>query len=359
MHEDCRAIAIAIHVLGRRLALPLFTLLLLVMLCIDLAIGVTQSYYEFYNVLLPTKRYSVVVGGFALAPFTSIVDIEKIRSLVKNAGVDAKVRPMYITIGFANGRAVIVLGTNSSWRCFYCCAIGATLAKELNVSIGSYIALSSPFITSSLLLRVIDIVNDEHLQGLVVVPNEIAQLLRGLTPRQASLVLIECNNRTCIERIASALGSSIPSKLIERMVLILKKLQIGAKVSQELSEVYMQRLGISRNTLFVLDLALSFVIALGIYIFTANIYALIRGEVEVLTLLGVSRKCILVSMSVLLVIATVLAFIASHMLLHIFRPTITVFSYPIRIEIDVQLHIIATAMVVALSLIGAARGARH
>ena len=358
MAKGMRVAIVSIAILARKLAIPFFTLFLLITMCVDLVLGITQGYYEFYSNLVPLKRYSVIVSSLAVAPFTSIVDTYKLEKKLKSLGIEARVKPLDMVVGLAKGKAVIVMGVNSSsWRCLYCCILSPKLARELNASEGSYVIISTPFTPSAVALRVVSVERLEGLEGFVLVPDEMAKLLRGLSPRQASLAIVECSDRACVERVVRALSPYVPTKLVERIVLAVTKLRL-AKASRELSDIYMSRLGISRTTLTILDIALSLVVALGVYVFSRNVWIVARREVEVLSMLGVSSRCIALAIIAIAVTTLAIASVASIATLRLLKPTISILSYPTRLEIDEKLHLASTALILAIALTGASRGAK-
>ncbi len=347
----------AIRILARRLA-PLFlALFLLISACIDLVIGVTQGYYEFYSSLVPIKRYSVVVSSVAVAPFTSAVDIHRLESELRSLGIEARVTPLDMVAGVARGRGVIVLGLSStSWRCLYCCILSPRLARELNASRGSIIVVATPFTPSAVALRVVGIERVRGLEGFVLVPDEIARLLRGLSPSQSSLAIIECSNGSCVERVARALGARVPTKLVERLVVVAARLHL-ARASRKLSEVYMSRLGISRTTVAVLDIALSLVLALGVYVFSRSAWVAVEREVAVLRMLGASRRCLALSALAISMAALAAASTISLAALELLRPSISILSYPIELRVSPGLHLASVGLVALISTLGLLRGA--
>ncbi len=348
-------------VLARILWIPFFVVSLLIMLSVDILLGITQNYYEFYRIVVPTQRNSIVVSSLSIAPFTSIIDVRTLSSKLR--GLDVEIETVTTTLALLGDRVVVVLGVdNLSKQCLYCCYVGKRLAEKLSISKGDLISLSTPFLRSSVVLRVVDIVDDSKHEDMILAPIEIVRLLRAMSYRQASLAIIKCRNASTLEEVLRILGvSTPPTQLIEQAFLALNIVgkRIEVRRFENLEDIYLARIGIPRTVMLILNIALSIVIATGLYFFSSNVQALTHRALEVLTMIGVTKRIITISTIFVAISALIAASTISMTMIKILRFSISIASFSLIIDIDLAMHALITIIMALIVVVGVWRGLRQ
>jgi len=298
----------------KSIALSLATLLAIYLLLMFFT-GLVTTMYSFYESVVganaPQSRFVFIVSSYALSPFTSVVSISSVEDAVRGLpGVEKTVYEV-ITIGYVDGRAVVVRALNSSTlrelveysvaegsdiddNCFYCAWVGLNLAKKLSVSAGDSVALYSPFTQTPFTLRVAGVISaGKPYDNELIVPLGVGQAFRGLSRGQASIAIIFLSSRQSYLELAKRFEVDVEKvSLAERVILSLRYVgkRVELKAYNDFSSMLLSRLGLPRETLTLVLVSSSIVLSLGLYIAGQAMATLNLGNILIAYELGVSVK---------------------------------------------------------------------
>lgn len=356
-------------------------ILSLVAICLILllSIGYIQSMYSFYKDILhipiAQNKPIIIVSSYALAPFTSLISVDSIEEALENIPGVEKIVYQVIVLGYTKGKTFIVRGINPkdfvdatnyrviegidlSDNCFYCIWLGTELAKDLDLKPGDIISIYSLFISMPINLEVAGIIDVERPYSYEAITSlSIAQALRGIDRRHVSIAIISLESHESYERVMRKLGIDIEKDLfIERIVIALR--YIGRKIEpiayNDLSEVFMSRLNISRDIYLAIMLSITFILSIGSYIIGQTIVFLNIDTLSILYEQGLSIKKIKLLLAIALAICIVISFIIALIFFNILSRYIelTMISYRLQLYIDREAIIAIVSYISLFSYIG-------
>lgn len=287
-----------------------FIVLLTLLTTISLSVlGIFTSLYNFYENLVLTNGEGIVISSYAISPLTSVVSGDYVRNLVGNLkGVS--VEPLVFSIAYFKGKTVVIRGVEETEFSHFCDGLGCNvscvivgegLAKELNVSVGKTLALYSPFIKGTVLVTVCGVRRfHTPLNYEVIASIELSRTIRGIGSNYYSVVILRAENPSVLSNISSRIGlSPEDTKLLQKALLILS--QQGNVLVHELRgdipEVYVAKLGIHRDFIFSLSYAVAALVIISDVLIGEHVFRSAKKTVAVLKYLGISRRKILVALT--------------------------------------------------------------
>lgn len=302
---------------------------------VTLDLGVLNSVLSLYDKMVYAgEEDSITVGGYSVAPFTSLVRVRDVEELVEGLEGVRSASYEVLTVGLINGNPLVIRGVNfsavrelvgykvvegskPSENCYSCLWLGIEAYKKLGVSVGRVVAVKPVFSRETVFLKVagvLDVRAPYRYEALVAY--ELGQALRGVSGDVASLVRITYNSSEIeASEIYEKLGVKVPQSLVvhllERAFLALKYLPEGRVqllAYEAPTGLYTARLGLNKNVLFLANLALGVVISYGFYVVGASTVSLNRDRVVVLYEQGLSMKKIKLSIALLLVLSVTISY---------------------------------------------------
>jgi len=255
--------------------------------------GFIESLYSLSSSMVypsnpPTPHY-IAVSSYSLAPFTSIVSINAVDSILNSSG-GAAVSKIYevlapveigsrilILRGISRGNLSAVAGSFSIYgeefsdSCMDCLWIGSGIAEQLGLRINDTVILYSLMTSSPYLFKIKGIISSSSpLEWELLTNLDAARAVRGIGGSEASIALIFASNESSLGKIAEAFGAS-PEKsgILERALLALRYSggNISASAYESLSSFYLSRLGVSKSLLYAVLLSVLILLAIGFYYF--------------------------------------------------------------------------------------------
>jgi len=295
----------------------LFASSVLLLCALQINLGIVEGLYRLPEVMVypqkPAAPYYHTLSSYSLAPFTSLLDVRTVEEkLAGLAGVERVVYEVltpvvygsriYILRGLRKEDLEIVAGGYSivgedfEDTCLNCLWVGSGIAEKLGLRLGDTVILYSIFTSSSYVFTVRGVIySNSPLSHEFVTTLVAAQTVRGVGPGQVSVALVFALDSSAIRMIAKSFGVPAESlSLVERGLLALRYVggAVNVSVYRFLPDLYMSRLGLGRDVLTALQLAVAVITALGFYYVGA---ALITGSSEELRLLneqGMSTRSI-------------------------------------------------------------------
>jgi ABC-type lipoprotein release transport system permease subunit len=316
----------------RAIALTLATLFTIYLL-LTLFTGLVTAVYSFYDSIVSVSalqdKFVFIVSSYALSPFTSVVSVNSVENAVKGLhGVEKTVYEV-ITIGYIDGRAVVVRALNSSAfkeltgysvidgseiddNCFYCAWLGYNLAKKLGVSVGNRITLYSPFTLTPFILRVSGVISaGKPYDNELIIPLGVGQAFRGLSRSQVSIAVVLLSSRQSYLELAKRFEVDVEKvSLAERVILSLRYVgrRVELRTYNDFSSMLFSRLGLPKETLMLILVSISIILSLGLYIVGQALVTLNMTNILIAYELGVPVK----KTKVFLALVAILCSLASY-----------------------------------------------
>ncbi|ADI31972.1 hypothetical protein [Staphylothermus hellenicus] len=269
--------------------------------------GFIDSTYTLPDYIVYPKQsitpHYIVLSSYSLAPFTSIFDTGKIEDkLIKVGGVNRTVYEVLAIVRYDSSNIIIrglrrndlrvvageyeFIGGGFNDNCTNCVWVGISLAQRLGISVNDTIIVYSPFTSSDHILVVKGIINTEGpLRYEFLTTLDTARTIRGSGPNTASIAIVFLNNREDMYRVAELFNiPASKTSLLEKALLALRYSggEISARTYENLGNMFLSRLGLSRNLLFALLLAITLLLSLGFYFLGQS---LITHDLDRLTIL--------------------------------------------------------------------------
>jgi len=237
----------------------------------------------------PPTPYYIAVSSYSLAPFTSIVSINAVDSILNSSG-GAAVSTIYEVLAPVEiGSRILILrgisrenlsavagsfsisGEEFSDACMDCLWIGSGIAEELGLKVNDTAIVYSIMTSSPYFFKVKGIVSSSpSLEWELLTNLDAARAVRGIGGSEASIALIFTSSESSLGKIAEAFGiSAEKSGILERALIALRYSggNISASAYGSLSSFYLSRLGVSRSLLYAVLLSVLILLAIGFYYF--------------------------------------------------------------------------------------------
>ncbi len=354
--------------LAAKIILVSFVLSMPIASAIAVALGATGALYAFYSYIVPRYDGEIVVSNIALAPFTSLIDLASLAHRLENiSGIH--IAPEVMVVALVEKHVVIVRGVETEatryrgidlsklGNCLYCCIVGRDLAKRLGIELGRIVVVSSVFQRVAIPLKVVGYTDREPYSYEIIVPIAIARVLRCASRSHASVAYIHAEHRESIELLSRKLGIGVPRTLLERALIAIKYMgrEERAKLYSSVSEVYLSRLGIDRTTVIAANLALSAIVAMGLYLMGRSLPHIAKKEIVVLRIVGMPRLSIATALCTALLVSMVLSWLCIYTALSVAKPRISIANHEIPLEIDIHVYALSLAIAYAIAVLGLAR----
>lgn len=342
---------IFIKVINMRMYLLLFISTLILLDIVMINTGLIDSLYLLSEYMVYPKRfitpYYIAISSYSLAPFTSIFNIHSIEDKLADLRDIERIvyevltlveydSHVYILRGVNNSDLAVIAGSYSidgeelNDDCLNCLWIGSRLAEELGIDPRDMVVLYSPITTSSYVFTVKGIIwSNSPLDYEFISNTMVAQSVRGVGVNHVSFAIIFASDREALQSIARSFGVPVERMgLLERALLALR--YTGRKVDistyESISSFYLSRLGISRDLLYAVQLAIVILLTLSFYHFGK---AILLNDIEMLRILheqGLSILTIKFYTSALSILTMVASSIISLF-------TLSIISHYIKIDV--------------------------
>ncbi len=251
--------------------------------------GLMEPLYTLVDVSAkPAGLNAIAVTSYALAPFTSTVSVRAVEELLKGRGLHCSVEPVTLVPALVNGSQavlvrgvrvelletigyIVVEGSAFNDTCFTCAWLGAGLAREMGVKLGSIMVLYTPFTHMPVAVRVTGIlVLPEPMNHEILVPLETGRELRGVSGDVVSIALVMLGRECTREEVARALGlnTTAGAELLAKAVLVIRRLGKGYafKLYESASNLLAERIKVGRTVYTAAVLAAAVVLSATAYI---------------------------------------------------------------------------------------------
>jgi len=342
-------------------------------------VSVLNALYRLYDeIAFPRSGEGlnvIVVAGYSIAPFTSIIDartVEKRLSCVE--GVERVIYEVLSMVN-VNGLSMVVRGLSKedlklltnysvvkgedlSDDCMYCVWIGAELADRLGLDVGGYIVVYSLFTSSPYVLQVRGMLDiDAPYAYELIVPIDLARAIRGIGNSYASIAVVFLSlgtDRSTVLRCFNISGEEIG--LFERALIALK--YIGGEdrpsVYRSAAELYMARLGLHRDVFLAVTISIVVLTTVGCYIVGNMAVVINRNNLYILHMVGLPRHRIRMVLALLILIIAVfllpIVVYVSEYLLHIVG--LRVLGYPLIRGVDVSMSLLTLLFAYIFTALG-------
>ena len=337
---------------------------------------------ELYNSLtytiMPTKKNMLVIySGSALTPYTGLIP----RSIEYNLSLIPGVKKIWAEVlvpVIVRNKPVILRGieepilcsminepsicTNNTLTIPFPAWIGSTAATYLGVREGDEIVVIPLFTDIPVKLRVNKIVSMElPYNGEIIVPLELAQKLRCIHKGLVSLIRVEYDpNKVDPDKIISSLGlrtvkeleKPIPVYVAEKIIIGLTNRPGNAIIAStsEYSDIYLKRLGFSKDLLFILSIILIMLLSYIIFILGKTCIILHSDKLRIIVLLGVKEMKIKLLFMMALLPLEILVFITGLLLANIISSTYSFFVFGYKLIPSVN-SLIASIQLLVFTLL--------
>ena len=349
------------------------SILLLSLTVANIAMAINGIYITLTNIISPAQNNVLsIYSGSASTPFTGLISREYEYRITSIEGVE-KVWSELVVPCIVNDKPIIIRGVeenmlselvgdedigrsiiyNKAW-------IGEKAAEYLDIRTGEDIIVYSLFNNVPILLRITEIVElPEPYNNEIIVPLEVAQLLRGTNRNGVSLIkIIYDSEKISYDKILREANITLTSQgniqlyLFEKALLLVSA--TPGKTLATGSTNILGRLGFSKDLLTATSIAimalLSYIVLLiGKYVVINN-----RTSFTVLQVIGMAnsllKKYLIIIYIPIVVFSTYLGVIISRYLIE--KCNYYIFSYKIIPELD-SIQILSTIVLyVALFVLG-------
>ncbi len=251
-------------------------------------------------------RRIVVLTGYSVAPFTSVIRKDRVEEIFPNiTDVAEFIDYEILAPAIVNGEGVVVRGPDPEFlrtyvgyrvlsgsdldpSCLDCAWVSPELAEKLGLELGDVVVAEPVLGGRPVLLRIKGILDiAAPYRNEVLVSRRTGQMLRGVYGETYSIVVIVV--KPGISELSVG-GKPIDLTLLEQafIALRLSGRNYSIDVSRYLSSIYVSRLGINRDALLAVALSVMLVASLGSCIIGEAIVISSWGKLSVLHEQGVS-----------------------------------------------------------------------
>ena len=364
-----------------RLGSYAITLLSIMVLTTLLMINISclHALYNLYDEISFPKSYrdsnTVVVTGYSMAPFTSVISVEGVENCLNNVNGVRWVVYEVLSIASINGSSIVVRGLSRNDLkhlidynvvkgedfiddCMYCVWISSEIANRYGLDVGDYITIYSLFTSSPYVLQVKGILDlDKPYSHELIVPMELGRAIRGISDRQASIAIVFLDpdiDRSVVLRSFNISSERI--SLFERALVALKysRGEISSSIYSSAAEFYMARLGLHRDVFLIVSISIMILMTMGSYIVGNMIVLVNRDNLSILYTIGLPKyrvKTVIIALVLVMVIALFPVVLSlSRYLLGVVG--LRIMEYPLTNDIDMFISVLAFLFTYIFTAIG-------
>lgn len=343
------------------IALTLLSITVLTTLLI-INISCLHTLYNLYDEIAFPRNYRdsniVVVTGYSMAPFTSVISVEGVENCLNNVNGVRRVVYEVLSIASINGSSIVVRGlSRNDLRylidysvvkgedftddCMYCVWISSELANRYGLEVGDYVTVYSLFTSSPYVLRVKGILDlDKPYSYELIVPIELSRAIRGISERQASIAIVFLDPNIDKSVVLSSFNiSSERISLFERALVALKysRGEISSSIYSSAAEFYMARLGLHRDVFLIVSISIMILMTMGSYIVGNMIVLVNRDNLSTLYTIGLPKyriKAVIIALILVMIIVLFpIVLSLSRYLLGVIG--LRIMEYPLTSDIDI------------------------
>lgn len=332
---DSQGLVIILKMLVRRL--------LIVILCVTfyaIAISLGMAILGYSRLLLNAYDIAVeqimgstdgiVVSGFAISPFTSIINpsqLEEKLESISNITIDYYI----VTVALFYDEPVIVVGDVKLDK--QCAIVSSSLLRH-DADDELFIPLHSPFTSETFILRVCGISDKPYLS----VSEDIASKLRGIPPGHYTLALIRFDKENVREEVIKQLETD-PSLigLVSRVVVTLKgsPRNLTGRLYSTLSDYYLSRMGINRDFVIYFSSVVIVSTLISTPLVGYGVVMHMKDGLRALRLIGADRRGITTCLCVFAFLTTTTGLLAARTIATI-MPDIKILGFTLWLEPSIQ-----------------------
>ena len=360
------------------IALTLLSIMVLTTLLI-INISCLHVLYNLYDEIAFPRNYRdsniVVVTGYSMAPFTSVISVEGVENCLNNVNGVKRVVYEVLSIASINGSSIVVRGlSRNDLRylidysvvkgedftddCMYCVWISSELANRYGLEVGDYVTIYSLFTSSPYVLQVKGILDlDKPYSYELIVPMELGRAIRGISDRQASIAIVFLDPNIDESVVLRSFNiSSERISLFERALIALKysRGEISSSIYSSAAEFYMARLGLHRDVFLIVSISIMILMTMGSYIVGNMIVLVNRDNLSILYTIGLPKyriKIVIIALILVMIIVlfpTVLSL--SRYLLGVIG--LRIMEYPLTGDINIFMSLLAFLFTYIFTAIG-------
>jgi len=321
-------------------------------------------YGSFSSILDSGGDVLAVYGRGSRTPFTGLVPLQLSSALSNVSGVLAS-SPEVLAPCVLEGRPVflravvpeeflkvqqvkVVEGVLFEFSWLDSAAVGCRLAGLLNLKVGDRILVRSALVDRYVELQVVGVFeSNSPLDDEVLAPLYVGQWLRGSGYSHVTFVRLKVdpssfNLSKAVELLGSEASSVQPEARVPpplpRIVSGFRAGDVGVEYAGSLMEGYLERYGLSRDTLLALSIAVFLFSSACVALACETLLVQHSGELEVLRSLGVSRRLlkmdIVLKLTPISLAASALGFTLSYATLQLLQNHIMLLSHGLKLGFD-------------------------
>jgi len=334
----------------RLLVYPVLVLAVLGWLSL-VGLGLVNSLLWLYEGVLGVSE-GLVITSRGFSPLTALVHYSEIESRLSNIS-DIVVEYYLVTPVLVNGELVILKSTNASVNLSSnCVLVGVELARELGVTSGDYMLVSSVFTGEVYCLEICGYTSGYVLEA----PYDLVARIRGVTPGYYSYVVVRGSSEA-LSRVIEALGGRPGEfRLAGLITVVLTRIgdnRTRALLYRALTEAYITNFGLQRD--YVLYFAYTVIVAgvLGSLILGLDVTRRVRSVLGVFRLMGVSKRALTVVTTLLGLTVSSVAYSTSLLLyMHLEFFTLSVLGYTLKPILTLEVALLVFSALTLLHTLG-------
>ncbi|HDD26838.1 MAG TPA: hypothetical protein ENF75_07130 [Acidilobales archaeon] len=334
--------------------------------------SLTNSSYEvMLHGLSPEGINTLVIySGSASTPFTGLIDYRLKDKLINVSGVKITWAEI-LTPVLVNGNHLVILrgveteglkylNININSSDYFAVLAGCRLVKDYGLSVGDKVIIYSLFSNVPIELRIVGVVCKDPYSNELVTTLDVARYVRGVPASEVTLIRViydpkELNTDMLMKLLniekPPTKPAPLPTYLLEHAAIVLTKAKGGAYVAtpQELTDIYLNRFGLSRDMFFISSILIVALLSYIMYVCGSTVMALRKGELAILNSIGISTVKVKASLLTLFIpLATASILLGIYLAPFMGRLWyLTIVGYELSIKLDATLII---AQVVTQSL---------
>ncbi|RLG80052.1 MAG: hypothetical protein DRO40_11780 [Thermoprotei archaeon] len=359
-------------------ALTLISIMVLTTLVI-INISVLHGFYNLYDeITFPRNHVDsniVVVSGYSMAPFTSVINVDSVEDRLKDIKGVKRIVFEVLSIASINGSSIVVrglthndleylvdyevvMGDDFSDNCMYCVWISRELANRYGLGVGDYVTVYSLFTSSPYVLRVRGILDlDEPYSYELIVPMGLARVIRGIGENKASIAIVSLEPGVDKSVVLKSFRVSTEKiGQVEKALIALKysKEEISSSAYSSAAEFYMARLGLHRDVFLVVSISITILMTMGSYIVGNMIVLVNRDNLSILYTIGLPKYRI---KAVIIMLILVMVIVLYPIVLYFSRYLhgvigLRIIEYPLSRDIDLTQSFLAFLFTYIFTAIG-------